>query len=323
MTDLRYRAPGRVVAIGDLHGRYDCLLKLVLDAGLAVPSDDGRLLDWIGEDAHLVQTGDFLDRGPDDRRVMDALIRLQEQAATAGGQVHVLIGNHEVLNLQGDYDFVSADSYAAWVDERSVSERDRLFARLHGDASNKARRRRFNSEHPLLGFVERVDSLDEHGVYGQWIRGLPTAIVVNDTLFVHAGIGPEWRDTSLTDISRAVRAELDLDSVCNPYDRTKATSYHGPVWFYGLHAGIEARPVTTGYVTRLLTRHQAARICVGHVVSHTITTAHGGRVICIDTGMTWGGPVACLVIDAGREPYMLVDSQVLPLGTRRTVGGMF
>ena len=90
-------AGGRVVAIGDVHGSISGLTTILAEAGL-IDAD----LHWTGGDATLVQTGDLLDRGVDVREVLELLMRLQEEAADAGGRVEVLLGNHETMNLTGN-----------------------------------------------------------------------------------------------------------------------------------------------------------------------------------------------------------------------------
>ena len=93
----------RVVAIGDVHGDCDQLVALLRSAGLIDAQEK-----WCGGKTHLVQTGDLLDRGPDSRRAMDLLMRLEGEAISAGGELHLLIGNHEAMNLYGDLRYVSA-----------------------------------------------------------------------------------------------------------------------------------------------------------------------------------------------------------------------
>ena len=87
----------RTVAVGDVHGDYDQLAAVLKSAGLI--DEQGN---WSGGKTHLVQNGDVLDRGPDSRKAMDLLMRLEKQAAEAGGYVHALIGNHEAMNVYGD-----------------------------------------------------------------------------------------------------------------------------------------------------------------------------------------------------------------------------
>ena len=72
----------KIVAIGDVHGDYDAFARLLQAAGLI---DENH--DWAGGAAHLVQTGDVLDRGPDSRKVMDLLMKLEDQSRRHGGYV--------------------------------------------------------------------------------------------------------------------------------------------------------------------------------------------------------------------------------------------
>src|SRR5579864_4282595 len=102
----------RIVAVGDVHGDYDQLEAVLKTAGLIDAQGN-----WAGGKTHLVQTGDILDRGPDSRKCMDLLMRLEKQAEEAGGYVHALIGNHEAMNVYGDLRYTSPGEFAAFRDE--------------------------------------------------------------------------------------------------------------------------------------------------------------------------------------------------------------
>lgn len=80
--------------IGDIHGYRDRLAKLLFDAGLV-----GSDLSWQGAGSHLWFLGDFCDRGPDGIGVIELVMGLQKRAAAAGGNVSVLLGNHDLLLL--------------------------------------------------------------------------------------------------------------------------------------------------------------------------------------------------------------------------------
>jgi hypothetical protein len=56
----------RIVALGDVHGRYDQMTAILQGTGLT-----DEQLRWMGGDDHLVLCGDLVDRGPDDRAVVD------------------------------------------------------------------------------------------------------------------------------------------------------------------------------------------------------------------------------------------------------------
>src|SRR5215510_7491369 len=107
-------APQRLVAIGDIHGDLDALVGILKRASLI----DSNLR-WSGRDAILVQTGDFLDRGPKTRGVMDLLMQLQKDAPRQNGRVIILLGNHEAMNIFGDLRFVTAADYSSYADDKS------------------------------------------------------------------------------------------------------------------------------------------------------------------------------------------------------------
>src|SRR4030067_2246988 len=86
----------RIVVVGDLHGEYENFVKILKGTGVL-----DKDLHWTAGNAHLVQTGDIMDRGNDTRKIFDLLIRLEKEAEAAGGMVHVLLGHHEEKNLTG------------------------------------------------------------------------------------------------------------------------------------------------------------------------------------------------------------------------------
>lgn len=94
------------MAVGDVHGDYDRFVGVLRQAGVV----DGKER-WSGGRTHLVQTGDIPDRGPDSRQVMELLMALSPQALQAGGRVHPLVGNHEVMNVMGDLRYVAPGEY--------------------------------------------------------------------------------------------------------------------------------------------------------------------------------------------------------------------
>jgi len=115
--------PSRVVAFGDVHGAYEDWAALLAELGLV---DEN--LDWSGGDTHLVSLGDLIDRGPGSRQVVELLMKLDTQADRAGGAVHMVLGNHEVMVMTGDLRYVSAAEYAAFAGDETAAQRDGAFA---------------------------------------------------------------------------------------------------------------------------------------------------------------------------------------------------
>ncbi len=83
-----------VYIVGDIHGQYVKLVRVLQRANLI---DDNRK--WCGGAAHLWFMGDFMDRGMDSLPAVELAMRLQREARAAGGEVHALLGNHEILFL--------------------------------------------------------------------------------------------------------------------------------------------------------------------------------------------------------------------------------
>ncbi len=86
----------KIVAVGDIHGDYKAFIKILKGTELI----DCKL-HWTGGKTHLVQIGDVLDRGDYAKEILDLLMKLEKEAEEAGGKVHMLLGNHEEMNITG------------------------------------------------------------------------------------------------------------------------------------------------------------------------------------------------------------------------------
>ena len=289
----------RVVAVGDVHGDYGQLLTVLRDASLL----DGRNR-WAGGRTHLVQTGDRVDRGPDSRKVMDLLMRLEKEARKAGGAVHCLLGNHEAMNVLGDLRYTIPEEFAAFKTSDSPRLRDALLTRVLDEQRAQGRapltpaeRREWEEAHPL-GFVEHRLAFSPRGEYGAWIVRQNAVVRIGDSLFLHGGLSPKYADFSLRDLNDRIRQEL-RDS--DPQNALLANDPEGPLWFRGL---AEGDPALASHLEGVLRRHGCRRMVVGHTPTEggLLMPRYGGRLIQIDVGMTkvYGGPPAALVIEGGR-----------------------
>ncbi len=234
----------RVVAVGDVHGSYDNLVKVLTLAGLLDRSGH-----WGGGKAVLVQVGDVLDRGVQTRPALDLLMLLEKEARQAGGRVIVLLGNHEVMNIMGDLSAVQAAEYGLWkppdpagsrtpgnktprkqyVD--TVTERAREEAKAAGQPFDEQAYRQKVLEQTPPGFVEREQALSPQGKYGKWVREHEVIATVNGVAFLHGGLTPEVAALGCERINRQVRTELGADlakTKANPR-AALATEENGPL----------------------------------------------------------------------------------------------
>jgi hypothetical protein len=312
--------PERVVAVGDIHGAYDRFVKILQAAQLV----DNRQK-WIGRSAVLVQTGDVVDRGPDGRRALDLLRRLEGEAERAGGRVLPLLGNHEVMGMAGDLRYVSAGEYDSFKNGGSEDLRNRVLTAVAARAESAARnagdkfdrdafRTSFLAQTPL-GQIERQVAFGADGEYGRWLRARDTVVKVNGVLFIHGGINPATAALGCEGINETVRSELKELPVDGARLATfLATREDGPLWYRGL--AVENEATIAGDVTSMLERLQARAMVVGHSVTANgrITTRFGGRVVQIDTGMLGGtiypgGRASALEIHDGRFVAIYEDGR--------------
>jgi hypothetical protein len=197
----------RVVAISDIHGAFDAMVATLNNAGVI---DDEN--NWSGDAAHLVIVGDILDRGADSRPVMDLLMALEAQAETAGGKVHVLIGNHESMNLVGDLRYVARGEFAAFAEEESAEDRERWLEHyaVHKSESGEisdAVRREFDQRFPP-GFFGHRRAFASDGKYGRWLLEKPVVVVINRTAFVHGGLSPMIAEIGLQGVNETLVGEM-------------------------------------------------------------------------------------------------------------------
>jgi hypothetical protein len=354
----------RIVAIGDIHGNCDGFVSILQQAGLV---DDGR--HWIGGKTTLVQTGDVFDRGVGVFETLDLLMRLEQEAAAAGGQVICLLGNHESMNLVGFYRDVNPELYATLVDKQSEKRRKAAFKdfkkywRARAEAllgtpvaviPDEVKEQWMAAVPP--GWLEYQERLRPDSRYGSWLRKRKVAVVINDVVFVHGGIGPEIAGMSVDEINAEMVSELatydrlrkvmiknnlvpttaELASLINVYREMDppdpayaelADAEHwfvysegGPLWFRGAARWDEE--TKTEEMTELLAGVGAKRMVCGHTpqVGGHIEVRFGGRVFLIDTGMLssfyTGGRPSALVIEDGAFTAVYGDGSSEELATQ-------
>ncbi len=300
----------RIVAIGDIHGDYDNYIAVLKNAG--VVNRRGR---WAAGKTHVVQVGDIPDRGPDTLKIIEHLQKLEKQAKKAGGRLHLLIGNHEHMNITGDLRYVHPGEYEAFETRNSKQLRNNYYAYVvktteqqrkallasgrdasHLPVGDDDFKRDWYTEHPL-GFVEHRLAWQKGGALFEWIAAHNTVIRINDVLFLHGGLSAELLPLSITDINERVRAELNREAF---EGEPLGTAQNGPLWYRGLARGDEAakRPA----LDSVLAHFDAEMIVLGHTPDlNAITPRFGGQVVIIDTGISayYGGHLASLLIEDG------------------------
>jgi 3',5'-cyclic AMP phosphodiesterase CpdA len=298
-------APARVVAIADVHGGFAPFTAILERTGLIDAQKK-----WIGGNAVFVQTGDLTDRGNGVREAIELMMSLEQQASAAGGKVHALLGNHEVMNIVGEIRDVSPETLAAFG----------------GEAAYR-------------------DAFGPSGRYGKWLRSRSPVVKVDDAMFMHAGINPDATTDSIDTLNRTVRELVSrwdegvrtlleknlvkpgasFKEIVETADANKmplagivnSHLFHpeGLMWFRGYSTWTDAEGAPR--VETLLKRYKVKRIVSGHTVQSKgqITERFGGAVFLIDTGMLdstffpGGRPSALEITAAGAKPIYVDTPQ--------------
>lgn len=263
----RFPAPGRVIAIGDVHGDLAATRRALRLGGLV---DDGD--HWAGGATWVVQTGDVFDRGDDEQAIVDLFERLEGEARAAGGRFVWLLGNHELMNTALDLRYVTPGGFKDFEDVPGLD----LAAFAEVPAPARA----------------RVAALSPGGPYARVLAGQNVVAVVGDSAFVHGGIVPGVAPTLDVD-QLATRCWLDghgeMPSLLERSD--------GPVW----DRSFGGESVDCARLDRALAEVGAARMVIGHTVQPDgISSACDGRVWRIDVGLAryYGGPTQVLELTA-------------------------
>jgi hypothetical protein len=251
----RYPMPERLVAIGDVHGDLGATRAALRLAGAIDDSDQ-----WIGGKLVVVQTGDQLDRGDEERPILDLMHDLEDQARRAGGAVHSLNGNHEVMNVQGDFRYVTRVGLEQFD---SVSERSPLAARAPE------------------GMRGRAGAFLPGGHYARMLAERVVIAVVGNTVFAHGGVLREHVDYGIARLNREVSAWMRGDGIGVP---EPVVSEDGPVWTRAY--GGEESESACGSAKQVLKALGVERMVVGHTVQKAgISSICEGAVWRIDVGL--------------------------------------
>jgi hypothetical protein len=233
----------RLVAIGDIHGDLSlairCLkLAQVIDNSTPNNLSDVSKINWIGGDTFVVQLGDQIDRvrpsklfnslctedddelyedEGSDLKIIYLFEHLNKQAVKQQGAVISILGNHELMNVDGDFRYVSPKEF-----------------REFGNKFNG--KMQFNTEVPF-GYNERLEVFKPGGVLARSLAKTRYSVVqVGSWIFVHGGItGICAKQYSLQSINNYIKRWLlgdvsheNMQHVHNLYHRDD--DENSPFW---------------------------------------------------------------------------------------------
>lgn len=256
---FRFPSAERVVAVGDLHGDLASTREALRLAG-AIDGQDR----WIGGKLVLVQVGDQLDRGDDEPEILSLLERLSRDATQSGGAVHVLNGNHELMNASFDLRYVTDDGLRDYANV-PLSASTKLPPELPAEARGRAAAFAPGSE------------------LARKLAARNTIAIVGDTVFAHAGVLAKHVRYGVGRINDDVRHFLRGDTMTLP---AIVAADDAPIWTR-LYGGKQTSADACRELDAVLAALSVKRMVVGHTVQGAgVTSACEGRVYRIDVGLS-------------------------------------
>lgn len=270
--------PGRIIVIGDLHGDWEMTKKSLEIAGLI-----NNKLKWTGGNTVVVQLGDQIDRcrfsGIDcklpqatlndedsDLKILNFFTDLHSQALEKGGAVYSLIGNHELMNVDGDMRYVSYENTKGF--ENYKKPNGKIIE--NGD---EARKWAFSPGNPIADFLGCTRQL---------------SIIIGSNLFVHAGVIPRIAEKYNVDDMNKILSLYLWDKLKNPVDYKELldSSDYSPLWNRIFAAPNQTQESCDKLMNPLKQIYKVDRIFIGHTpqVDTGITNNCQGRIWLTDYG---------------------------------------
>ncbi|WP_276089311.1 metallophosphoesterase [Pedobacter sp. JY14-1] len=254
--------PEKLFALSDIEGNFD-KFRMLLQNNKIIDAD----YNWIFDNGHLVFSGDMFDRGEQVTECLWLIYSLEEKAKAAGGQVHFVLGNHEIMNLQGDFRYVQGKyKHSAEVMGKSLMQ---LYAK--------------DTE------------------LGKWLRTKNVAEKVGDLLFAHGGFSSKINQSALSiaDINKLARPYYDrnLGDGKFPDENTNLvmSESFGPFWYRGYYVDENMQDKVKPVVDSLLTKYNAKHIITGHtIIADKITALYDHKIINTDVKHADGNSEALL-----------------------------
>ncbi|KAF8720615.1 hypothetical protein HU200_023686 [Digitaria exilis] len=297
--------------LGDVHGDLSQTRAALVLAGVLSAESEGHV--WTGGRTVLVQVGDILDRGEDEIAILSLFSSLNVQAKSQGGAVFQVNGNHETMNVEGDFRYVVNpggfeecirfveyldecdgnwdNAFLSWV---NVAERRKKEYR----ASPNGDHTRWNFVKKYSGFAARSSLFKRGGLLACELARHPVVLKINDWIFCHGGLLPHHVEYGIERMNREVsmwmkcQSEDSGDETDIPFIATRG--YDSVVWsrLYSQDPAERTRRalmLSSIIAEQTLKSVEAKGMVVGHTPQiHGVNCKCDGKVWCVDVGMSYG-----------------------------------
>jgi hypothetical protein len=270
-----YPMPTKLFAVSDIEGNFITFRDLLVNNGVMSPT-----YKWTFGTGHLVLNGDFFDRGLHVTECLWLVYHLEQEALKAGGYVHFILGNHEIMNMNGDLRYM--------------------------------RNKYYENTYIIKEAYSNWYTPDTE--LGRWLQSKNIVEKIGPYLFTHGGISQEVA-TNKADIEKINSTARDFY-----YKEAKAleckdeflVSLFGdktsPFWY----RGYVSETIDEAVLNTILTKYDVSKIVVGHSLVDDVRYFYNGKVIAIDTKHS-SGDAEALLIDSDKEYRVDITGKRYPL----------
>jgi hypothetical protein len=272
-----YNGVKKMLVISDIEGNFEAFRKL-LQASQVIDED----FNWTFDKGHLVLVGDFVDRGKLVTEVLWLIYSLEEKAKAAGGYVHFILGNHEIMNMSNDLNY---------VDERYL-------------------------QHAALMNKHYIQLFGQDSEIGRWLASKNVIERVGNVLFTHGGISSYMNTIAmplkeLNDMTRPFYTDTNYQYP----DRRLDVIYSdfGPFWYRGYY---KAPIANIDQIDSTLSIYRVRHIATGHtVIANEIRSLYKGKLFNTDLHHSSGHSEA-LLVDNGKFWRVNAAGEKLPVESK-------
>ncbi len=244
----------RIFAVSDIEGNFNALVSLLQENGII-----DKNFNWAFSDGHLVVNGDLVDRGEFVTPILWLIYKLEQEAQAQNGMVHVILGNHENMDIKGRTDYAQ---------NKYIAAAQRI---CHNEDPSESLKFLFSKDSEL----------------GAWLRTKNSIEKIGNIIFVHAGLSPELIEYDFTfqQINDSIRKYLDYQTgdIENEDSQFLFRSF-GPLWFRGMIMDYKDyyTKITEVQVDSLLAQYDANTVVIGHTIVDSVSADYNGKIIRID-----------------------------------------
>ena len=271
-----------IIAVSDFESSFGAFRDFLITHNVT-----DKAMNWTFGKGHLVLVGDFVDRGASSTQLLWSIYKLEQSAKKVGGNLHYIIGNHEIKSLQGNY--------------QSAHEKYFYIAGMLGK--------------------QQYQLFDNKSFLGRWLASKNVIEIINDVAFVHGGLHPQIAkyQASVADMNNIVRngyRQFYFTPVKETKESFLRSSATGLAWYRGYFKDdLNQQEIEQG-----LNSVGAKSVVVGHTIQSKVNTLFNGKVIAIDVkhpqDYLTSFPLRSsegLLIKNGKQFRLLDNGEAIPL----------